>query len=77
MSSIDIDGNDDYFEEVWTDKVIILWRDACHRPLNTQTGEEGVIDVSFSNPYLSYLFTVQTVFAFLWKEFSLLILFIL
>ena len=38
VSSIDIDGNDDYFEEVWTDKVIILWRNACHRPLNTQTG---------------------------------------
>ena len=34
-----------------------------------------MIDVSFSNPYLSYLFTVQTVFAFLWKDFSLLILF--
>ena len=38
VSSIDIDSNDDYFEEVWTDKVIILWRNACHRPLNTQTG---------------------------------------
>ena len=50
MSNIDIDTNEDYFEQVWPDKGIILRCDACHRPLNTQTLGEGgsdLMDVSY------------------------------
>ena len=45
MSNIDIDTNEEHFEQVWMDKGIILRCDACHRPLNTQThGEGGPLD---------------------------------
>ena len=48
MSNIDIDTNDDHFEQVWRDKGIILRCDACLQPLNTQTVRGCLMDVSNS-----------------------------
>ena len=48
MSNIDIDTNEDHFEQVWRDKGIILRCDACLQPLNTQTVRGCLMDVSNS-----------------------------